>query len=159
MPDYNRPTQPDDPNNISRMEGTIEIDRLVHDFNADRAHMGEQEGALRFFGSQKVNDDPDKFEAVEVHLEPTTIPTGTYPVGGEHVKKVVYVDPRTGNTYNAREGEVSLTRVTSLKTLLGSVVCQFSVEDQTIVVAVQYRFKGYGQESGAAGLCLYRLTD
>jgi len=145
MPDYNRPTQPDAPNNISRMEGTIEIDRLVHEFNADRAHMGEQEGALRFFGSQKENDDPDRFEAVEVHLTPPTIPTGTYPVGGEHVKKVVYVDPRTGNAYNARKGEVSLTRATSLNTFFGSVVCEFRVEDQTIVVAVQYYFKGYGQ--------------
>ncbi|MCK1786248.1 MULTISPECIES: hypothetical protein [Pseudomonas] len=145
MPDYNRSTPPGAPNTIGRMDGTIEIDRLDHEFHADYVHIDEQEGALRFFGSQKENGDPDRFEAVEVHLTPPTISTGTYLVGGEHVKKIAYVDPQTGNAYNALKGEVSLTRSTSLKTFFGSVDCEFRVEDQTIVVAVQYYFKGYGQ--------------
>lgn len=73
----------------------------------------------RFFGARTVDENPDKFEAVQVQLTPPTISTGKYQVGGESVKDVIYVDHQTGNSYTADKGEVSLTRSIPLNSYSG----------------------------------------
>ena len=142
MSKHNKSAHPNGPESEGRMDGIINIDGTGHTFQADRVYMDEQDGALRFFGARTVDENPDKFEAVQVQLTPPTISTGTYPVGGESVKDVIYVDHQTGNSYTADKGEVSLTRSIPLKQLFGVVSCEFSVGGRTTIVNVQYAFKG-----------------
>ncbi|MHA4967816.1 hypothetical protein ACX0KY_14755 [Pseudomonas extremorientalis] len=125
------------------MFGTVTIDGQVSQFTADHVYAHEQLDTLRFFGRQTDANDPEAFSVLLVQLQPRTITSGTYKVGGPHVVDISYWDTKTGVVFITDQGEVALNRSNTLERLFGVIDIQGSINGELALIRAQYDIRGW----------------
>lgn len=126
------------------MFGTLTMGNQDIKFTANRVYVDVQHNGLRFFGSQINPLVPDKWQVLQVHLQPETLGSGSYMVGGSNVKDIKYGDTEFDVEYTADQGTVDFNRSTSLARIFGRVEARFDIEGQVAVMSCQYDIHGWG---------------